>query len=380
MTHGFWRRPLVQAAVVALFLLLAGIALYQLRQPLMPFAVALGLAYFLNPVANGLERVFLRSFAENHLLSKVGPRAAAVSVIALVVVLVFVAALIFVGPAVYHQVSETVAKTPEYYRVVRSRVEPVYQSLHDRYPAQTEEVRQRVITTVKANAPQMLSPVTRFLGRAFGSVLGFFLAVLNLLIIPVFAFYLLFDMNHIQDGIKELVPHRFRPYVYSRFGEVDRLLSAFARGQVTVCLILGVFYAIGLSACGVPMGVVVGFAIGFFNLIPFMSYVLGLPLALVLSWVDDQSLTRLLVVAAVFTFGQFVEGNFITPRIVGQSIGLHAVVIMLAVLVGGTLFGFVGMLLAMPVTAALSVFWSDLREAYLKSAFFHGNAPPPSAS
>ena len=379
MTHGFWRRPLVQAAVVALFLLLAGIALYQLRQPLMPFAVALGLAYFLNPVANGLERVFLRSFAENHLLSKVGPRAAAVSVIALVVVLVFVAALIFVGPAVYHQVSETVAKTPEYYRVVRSRVEPVYQSLHDRYPAQTEEVRQRVITTVKANAPQMLSPVTHFLGRAFGSVLGFFLAVLNLLIIPVFAFYLLFDMNHIQDGIKELVPHRFRPYVYSRFREVDRLLSAFARGQVTVCLILGVFYAIGLSACGVPMGVVVGFAIGFFNLIPFMSYVLGLPLALVLSWVDDQSLTRLLVVAAVFTFGQFVEGNFITPRIVGQSIGLHAVVIMLAVLVGGTLFGFVGMLLAMPVTAALSVFWSDLREAYLKSAFFHGNAPPPAA-
>jgi predicted PurR-regulated permease PerM len=380
MSHGFWRRPLVQAAVVALFLLLAGIALYQLRQPLMPFAVALGLAYFLNPVANGLERVFLRSFAQNHLLSKVGPRAAAVSVIALVVVLVFVAALVFVGPAVYHQVSETVAKTPEYYRVVRSRVEPVYQSLHDRYPAQTEEVRQRVITTMKANAPRMLSPVTRFLGRAFGSVLGFFLAVLNLLIIPVFAFYLLFDMNHIQDGIKELVPHRFRPYVYSRFGEVDRLLSAFARGQVTVCLILGVFYSIGLSACGVPMGVVVGFVIGFFNLIPFMSYVLGLPLALVLSWVDDQSMTRLLVVAAVFTFGQFVEGNFITPRIVGQSIGLHAVVIMLAVLVGGTLFGFVGMLLAMPVTAALSVFWSDLREAYLKSAFFHGNAPPPAVS
>lgn len=375
MTSGFWRRPLVQAAAVALFLLAVGIALYHLRQPLMPFAVALGLAYFLNPVANGLERVFVRS--GNRLLAKVGPRTAAVSVLALVVVLLFAAAVMFVVPAVYHQVSDTVAKMPEYYRVVRGKVEPVYQSLYERYPAQTEEVRQRVISTVKANAPQILSPLTRFLARAFGSVLGFFLTVLNLLIIPVFAFYLLFDMNHIQQGMKELVPPRFRPYVYTRSKEVDRLLSAFARGQVTVCLILGVFYAIGLSACGVPMGVVVGFAIGFFNLIPFMSYVLGLPLALLLSWVDDQSLTRLLVVAAVFTFGQFVEGNFITPRIVGQSIGLHAVVIMLAVLVGGTLFGFVGMLLAMPVTAALSVFWSDLREAYLKSAFFQGNAPPP---
>jgi predicted PurR-regulated permease PerM len=377
VTAGFWRRPLVQAAAVALFLLVVGIALYHLRQPLMPFAVALGLAYFLNPVANGLERVFARS--RNRLLARIGPRTAAVTVIALVAVLLFAAALLFVVPAVYHQVSETVAKMPEYYRVVRGRVEPVYQSLYERYPVQTEEVRQRVITTVKANAPQLLSPLTRFLARAFGSVLGFFLTVLNLLIIPVFAFYLLFDMNHIQEGMKELVPHRFRPYAYSRFAQVDRLLSAFARGQVTVCLILGVFYAVGLSACGVPMGVVVGFVIGFFNLIPFMSYVLGLPLALVLSWVDDQSLTRLLVVAAVFTFGQFVEGNFITPRIVGQSIGLHAVVIMLAVLVGGTLFGFVGMLLAMPVTAALSVFWADLREAYLKSAFFHGNAPPAAA-
>ncbi|MET0551551.1 MAG: AI-2E family transporter [Vicinamibacteria bacterium] len=376
MTTPFWRRPLVQAGVVALFLLLVGLALYQLRQPLMPFAVALALAYFLNPLCNGLERVFQRSFAQNRLLSRIGPRTAAVTVIALVVTLLIVAAILFVVPAVYHQVSETVAKMPEYYRVVLAKAEPVYQKVHDRYPAQSEEVRQRLITAVKANAPQILSPVTRFLAKAFGSVLGFFLAVLNLLIIPVFAFYLLFDMNHIQDGMKALVPHRFRPYVYSRFGEVDRLLSAFARGQVTVCLILGVFYAVGLSACGVPMGVVVGFVIGFFNLIPFMSYVLGLPLALVLSWVDDQSLTRLLVVAAVFTFGQFVEGNFITPRIVGQSIGLHAVVIMLAVLVGGTLFGFVGMLLAMPVTAALSVFWADLREAYLKSAFFHGNAPP----
>jgi predicted PurR-regulated permease PerM len=108
-----------------------------------------------------------------------------------------------------------------------------------------------------------------------------------------------------------------------------------------------------------------------------MSYVLGLPLALVLSWVDDQSLTRLLVVAAVFSFGQFVEGNFISPRIVGESLGLHAVVIMLAVLVGGTLFGFPGMILAVPTTAALSVFWRDLKAAYLGSAFYTHGAPAP---
>jgi len=153
---------------------------------------------------------------------------------------------------------------------------------------------------------------------------------------------------------------------------VDRLLSAFARGQVAVCLLLGAFYSVGLSLCGVPMGLVVGFVIGLFNLVPFMSYILGLPLALLLSWLDDQSGQKLLAVAAVFAIGQFVEGNFVTPRIVGQSLGLHAVVIMLAVLVGGTMFGFIGMLLAVPVTAALSVFWIDLRDLYLRSAFYRG--------
>jgi predicted PurR-regulated permease PerM len=123
------------------------------------------------------------------------------------------------------------------------------------------------------------------------------------------------------------------------------------------------------------MGLLVGLVIGFFNIVPFMSYVLGLPLALTLTWVDSQSLTHLIVVAAVFTFGQFVEGNFITPKIVGESLGLHAVVIMLAVLAGGTLFGFIGMLLAVPVTACLSVFWKDLRDAYLRSGFYRGRPP-----
>ena len=188
------------------------------------------------------------------------------------------------------------------------------------------------------------------------------------MVIPVFAVYLLFDMNHIQAGIRSWCRTASAPTSTRASAEVDRLLSAFVRGQITVCLILGVFYAIGADGCAAcPWGCWSASCIGFFNLIPFMSYLLGLPLALVLSWVDDQSPTRLVVVAAVFTFGQFVEGNFITPRVVGDSLGLHAVVIMLAVLVGGTLFGFIGMLVAVPMTAALSVFWNDLRDLYLRS-------------
>ena len=372
---GAWSRPWVRLLALVAVVALVGWGLYRLRGALAPFAVAFGLAYFLNPVVNALEGTFARAFGGRFGLRKVPPRAAAVGVLAVVVILTLALAVVLVVPAVYHQVSDTVAKLPEYFRVVRAKLEPFYQRLNLQYPEQTEEARQRLIAAIRDNIPQILSPLTRFLAGMFGSALGFVLTLLNLLIIPVFTFYLLYDMNLIREGLKELVPIRHRPYAYSRFKEVDRLLSAFARGQVTVCLILGTFYSIGLTACGVPMGLLVGMVVGFFNLIPFTSYLLGLPLSLALSWVDDQSTTRLIAVAVVFTFGQFVEGNFITPKVVGESLGLHAVVIMLAVLAGGTLFGFIGMLLAVPVTASLSVFWRDLRDAYLRSDFYRGSPP-----
>lgn len=370
------RRPaarwLLALAAVALFFW----ALYRLRDPLTPFAVALALAYFLNPVVNGMERVFARMLARGpaSLAARLDPRMLAVGLLAFVVLLVFAATVLVLVPQVYAQVAETVAKLPEYVQRARARLEPAYHRLHLRYPEQVDAAQERLQAMLRTTLPSLWSPVTRGMGQAFSSVLSFVLTLLNLVIIPVFAVYLLYDMNHIREGTKDLVPHRYRPYVHSRMGQVDRLLSAFARGQITVALMLGTFYALALTLCGVPMGLLVGFVIGLFNLVPFMSTLLGLPLGLLLSWIDDQSLPRLLAVAGVFAFGQFVEGNFITPRVVGQSLGLHAVVIMLAVLVGGSLFGFVGMLLAVPVTAALSVFWADLRNLYLGSEFYRGRA------
>lgn len=358
-------------------LLAALFALKALAAVLTPFFAAFALAYFLNPAVNAIEALFARGFSRSRLLrERIPPRTAAVGALTALVVIAVLLAVMFVVPIVYNQVSDTVKKAPDYMNTLRAKVEPAYERLNLRYPAETEAVRVRVVEAVKNNLPEIVGPLTHGIERAFSSVLAFVLTLLNLVVIPVFAVYLLFDMNHINAGIKDLVPHRLRGYVYSRWGEVDRLLSAFVRGQITVCLILGAFYSVSLTLCGVPMGLVVGFVIGFFNLIPFMSYILGLPLALVLSWLDDGDLTRLLIVAGVFTFGQFVEGNFISPRIVGESVGLHAVVMMLAVLVGGTLFGFPGMLLAVPTTASLSVFWADLRDAYLGSDFYRASAPP----
>jgi predicted PurR-regulated permease PerM len=370
------RRQWVRLALMVGVLLLVLWLVYALRDPLTPFAVAFALAYVLNPLVNRMERLFARVLPRVPLGSRVPARGAALGVLAVLLLAVVLVVALVVLPAVYHQVADAVAKAPEYLARLRAKVEPAYQRLHLRYPQQTDEARARLATALKNNAPSIVSPITRGIAQAFSSLLNFVLALLNLFIIPVFAFYLLYDMNHIREGTKDLVPGRFRPYAYSRMAEVDRLLSAFVRGQLIVSLILGAFYAVALTFCGVPMGLLVGFVIGLFNMVPFMSYILGLPLALLLSWLDDQAPAKLLAVAAVFVLGQFVEGNFITPRIVGGSLGLHAVIIMLAVLVGGTTFGFVGMVLAVPATAALSVFWADLRDWYLGSEFYRGGAEP----
>jgi predicted PurR-regulated permease PerM len=371
------RRPLIKVALTAVVLALLLWGLNRLRDVLTPFAIAFTLAYFLNPPVNAMERGLARLIKRvGFLHGRLNPRLVAVGILAVAVVLVLILVLLFVVPAGYHQASDTAGKVPEYLKLLRAKIEPAYQRLHVQYPQQTEEVQQRALNFLKDNLPQILSPATVALKGAFSNLLSFVLTLLNLVIIPVFAFYLLYDMNEIRAGIRDLVPVRYRPYLASRVGEVEHLLSAFVRGQITVCLILGSFYAVALTWCGVPMGLLVGMAIGFFNLVPFMSYILGLPLALLLSWLDDQSLPTLGAVAAVFLVGQFVEGNIVTPRIVGDTLGLHAVVIMLAVLVGGTLFGFVGMLVAVPTTAALSVFWGDLREWYLDSAFYVGTDPP----
>ncbi len=371
----------LRARATRILAVLAGVVLFlwmfKVVAPILtPFFVAFALAYFLNPLVNGLERWFERALPAT-LRARLAPRTVAVSLLVLALVIVLAGAILFAVPAVSDQFKAAVAKAPGYVNTLRAKIEPLYQRLNLRYPEQTAEARERIVEAAKSHLPELVGPVTGIIKNMFSSALSFVLTILNLVVIPVFTVYLLYDMNHIQQGLKELVPWRLRPYLYSRMEEVGRLLSAFVRGQVTVCLMLGVFYAIGLTLVGVPMGLVVGFVIGFFNLIPFMSYVLGLPLALLLAWVDDPSLSRLLAVVAIFSVGQFVEGNFISPRIVGESLGLHAVVIMLAVLVGGTLFGFPGMILAVPTTAALSVFWADLKAAYLSSSFYTEGASPP---
>jgi predicted PurR-regulated permease PerM len=363
VTPRFWVK--VAAGVGGLVLLVW--AVVALRGILTPFAIAFAIAYLLNPLVNWMEGVLKRWLGWARWLS---PRGVSVGVLCVAVVAVLVLIVLVVVPTGYQQVRYAAGKVPEYVRVVQAKVGPAVERLNLEYPTQVAQVREELEKAAKTHALDIVAPITRAIQAVFSSAFSLFAAIVNLLIIPVFAVYLLFDMNRIKVGLRDLVPNRYREYTYARTREIDQVLSAFVRGQITVCLMLGCFYAVALTACGVPMGLPIGFTIGFFNLVPYMSTIVGLPLALVLSWLDDQSWRALIAVAAVFFSGQLVEGNFITPRIVGEKLGLHAVVVMLAVIVGGTLFGFIGMFLAVPVTACMSVFWADIRALYFRSDFF----------
>lgn len=369
-------RELLRTAWVRLLMLLVLLLFLAwlialVRGVLTPFVAAFALAYFLNPAVNAMERVFAKSrwSGGGH------ARTVAVGVLALGMVAVLAVFLLFVVPVVFRQIGDAAARMPGYAREVRDRLQPVLERLNLRYPEEYEEVRARIQEAVQKNLPEILSPATHAVTSAFSSLLGLALFLLHVVVIPVFTLYLLHDLNRIWEGLRDLVPPRNRDYVFLRAAEMGRLLSAFVRGQITVCLILGTFYAVALTLCDLPMGFLMGYLVAFFNLVPFMATVVGLPLVLLLSFLDQGTLAAAATVAAIFVFGHFVESHFLTPRIVGGTLGLHPVVILLAVLAGGTLFGFVGIFLAVPVTAALSVFWADLRDLYLQSEFYERKAP-----
>ena len=348
---------------------------------LTPFLSAFAIAYFLNPSLNQFEerlRPLLRRIPG--VGAKLDARAIAVlmtlaSVATIVIVIVALAI-----PALLGQLDEATRSVPKMVENVKNRLEPLLDRVNVRYPDESAQVRQVIEEKLKEKLPELLAPVSYVLKFALASTFNFLSLFIHLFVVPVFAGYLLYDMNRIRAGVKDHIPPRIRPWLISQLREVDRLLAAFVRGQITVCFILAVFYGLSLSILGVPLGLVVGFTIGFFNLVPFMAFVAGLPLALVIAWAGDCSSTVLFWIVIVFLIGKFGDIYVLSPRIVGESLGLHSIVVILALLLGGEYFGFAGLLLAVPVTAAASVFWDDLLALYKRSAFYGADKAMDAAS
>jgi predicted PurR-regulated permease PerM len=332
-----------------------------------PLLLGLAIAYLFDPPVSWFER-------------RLGPRVLGVVVLALVLLGAAAGFFSYLVPAMGEQAQRLAERFPAYRQRIEQQLLPWVAELQARYPEEFATVEARGRAALTENLPDVASTAGRVLGQIAGNALRLLLFVLNLIFVPVFAFYLLVDFPKIKAGARDLIPLPYRAMVLDRLSEVDRAVAGFLRGQLTIALILAAINATGLVLLGVPMGLVLGIVAGLANMIPYMALVVGLAPSLLLCWVEYQEPWRLGAVVAVFAFAQMLEGMVLSPRILGQRVNLHPVWVLLAVIAGGSLFGFIGMLVAVPVAAAIQVFVRHWLRIYRASPIYQADAEAPERS
>ena len=337
------RQPQVPSASQLRFwlilLVVTLVCVYLLRGVLLPFVAGMAVAYLLDPVCDRLERWKLS-------------RTWATTVVTICFVLLCVLVLLLVIPAVVSQVATFVERAPDYLSALQREATVLLEMLRDRLDPGTQEKLQSLL---RSSADKVFSWTTEVLGGIISGGVAFFNFIALLVITPVVAFYLLRDWDRMVAKADDSLPRRHQATIRRLAGEVDETLAGFLRGQGTVCLSLAVFYAIGLTLAGLDFGLLVGLIAGFLSFIPYVGSLVGLMLSLGLALAQFDSWISVAIVAAVFFVGQALEGNVLTPKLVGERVGLHPVWVMFALLAGGALFGFVGVLLAVPVAAVVGV-------------------------
>ena len=338
------------AAVVFLVLFWA------LGNVLLPFLVGGAIAYFLDPVADRLERAGLSRVAATTLIS----------LVALVLVILLVLAVI---PTLVNQLTALVNAAPDISRRLQGFLLERFPSLAD----STSTIRQtlaEIATAIQARGGQLAQGI-------LSSALGVISVVVFIVVVPVVAFYLLLDWDRMTQRIDSMLPRDHAPTIRRLAREIDAVLAGFVRGQVSVCLALGSFYAAALMAAGLQFGLIVGAIAGAITFIPSVGSIIGGTLAVGLAlfqfWGDWVSIG---IIAAIFAAGQFIEGNVLTPKLVGKSVGLHPVWLLFALSAFGSMFGFVGMLIAVPVAAMLGVLTRFAVEQYQASLLYRGTEAP----
>ncbi|MEM8570296.1 MAG: AI-2E family transporter [Pseudomonadota bacterium] len=329
-------------------------ALWVLGDTLLPFVLGTAIAYLLDPVADRLERAGLS-------------RVLATAFISLGVVLFFVFTIFLIVPALIEQTRQAIRAAPELIAGLQVWITQTF----PRFSGEDQLVRQ-ALTSVQGRIAE-IGP------NIINQVLSSSLAVVDFLILivvaPVVAFYLLLDWDLMIEKFDSWLPRQHAETIRRIFHEIDLALAGFVRGQFSVCLILGTFYAVSLSLVGLPFGFLVGMVAGFLSFIPYVGSmtggILSIGIALVSFWGEPF---WILLTAAIFGFGQFVEGNILSPKLVGRSVGLHPVILILALAVFGKLFGFAGMLVAVPTAASIGVLSRFLLAQYLDSPLYRG--PP----
>ena len=336
------------------------------RAILLPFLAGMALAYFLDPVADRLEAWGLS-------------RLMATLLILVMFLVVFAAALLGIIPSLAEQAAGLIERLPVYIASLQTLIageDSPLRSIIGEPSAALEENLNAVLTEGAGFISGLFASIWAG-GQALVDVLGLFVVT------PVVAFYLLLDWDHMVARVDALAPRDHVGTIRQIARDIDRAVAGFVRGQGTVCLILGAIYGIGLSLVGLNFGLLIGLVAGLISFIPYVGSIVGLVMALgvalVQFWPDGEYL-RIGLVLAVFFAGQFFEGNILQPKLVGGRIGLHPVWLMFALFAFGSLFGFTGLLIAVPASAAIGVLVRFAIARYEESDVYRGQEATDAAA
>jgi predicted PurR-regulated permease PerM len=341
-----------------LLIILAAALLYYSSTVFLQLFIAFALAYILNPTVELLERKGVR-------------RLYGIMIVFCLTVVVCCSFAVFLVVSITGEFSNMQLNLPAYVQHLYE-ITPV--SIKEHLGIETAgklALRlNELLQQARSASPDLLKPLLAFLQKALTSTVSVLLSLLGYLIIPVYLFYLLFDLPQLKTFIASYIPERFRPAYATKLAEVDAVLSGFVRGQLSVCAILAILYSAGLYAIGIDLAIAIGTLAGATFIIPYVGTIIGICLSVAMALLKFNDILHPLLCLGWFGFVQLLEGAIITPKIVGNTVGLHPLVAIVALLIGGQLFGVIGMLLAVPATAVLQVFLRSLAEYYRSSEFY----------
>lgn len=334
-------------------LLAAALLVWLLAPVMMPFITALVLGYVLHPAARKLVRRGV-------------PKALAVTLVVVGAMVVALSVLLLVVPVITQQLPLLKAQLPVLVDKANATLSPLLAQLGIEARFDWDGFKHMLAQADWGGMSDRLLQSARIGGSWLLTVLG------NLLLVPLVLFYLLLDWPRLMGMAHQLVPPRVRPAWESFLAECDQVLGQYLRGQLLVMLVLAVYYAGALMLAGFDLALPVGVFTGLAVFIPYLGFGLGLVMALLAALLQFGSWYGLIAVAVIYGFGQVIESFYLTPRWVGESIGLHPVAVVFALMAFGQLFGFVGVLMALPLAAVALVAVRRIRAAYLASAMYNG--------
>jgi len=322
---------------------------------LLPFVLGIVIAYLLNPI--------------NVLLGKNKvPRLFATLIILFLFFTTVAIVIALIAPILYRETLDLARSMPGYIESLREMIDPYVERIRQSLGA--EEINESLSEAVQNNIGNALNAGASLFGSLLIGGQALFGLVYLLVVTPIVAFFMMNEWEALTNWVDKILPRHNYQQIKLLLHDIDRALAGFIRGQLMVALILGSMYAIALAIAGLNYGFLIGLMAGVLSIIPLVGSTVGLVVAVVVAWFQTGDLVFMAIVAAIFGVGQFLEGNFITPRLVGSSVGLHPLWVLFAITAGGTLYGIVGMLVAVPLAAIIGVLVSFALEKYRKSPYY----------